>query len=521
MIFLGTASLIPLHEVIEGLNQFYCDYPKNTVSGPKRIHDCVFGSISFTVKEMSIIDLPCIQRIRFVSQTGLAKFLYPGATHSRFEHSLGTTKILKNMISSLNEKPEANERLRKYDKFDELYIAGILHDVGHTSFSHNNECFLNRIDEINKITNEKSTDPLKRNGLHEILGHLLVKNEGFMIYSGLKKIGVDHNIVADNIVGQSKDCDYKFISNLLNGTIDADRIDYLLRDAHFTGLPYGIVDVDRLVNTMDIFDYKRKPRTENMLTDKDIGEKDRQTVGVVIQEKGYHAAQALLQAKSLLVPAFYQHPFVRITEILFRRIIGKALDNGYISIVDLLTLGDYELFYKIEAETKKSTNSDAKKLRSDLINIKCRHLFKPIAYIHQFHFHDITQLFTNLLEMSVDEFKKHGVEESRLLELSNMMEEKLYNYCDKLKYGIPREDIVVDILSFNVFVESKIEIKCKNLSMPIPLIKYLNMSDSFQKTSNVSWRISIYVSPEHTYKFSEKDITNFMNSEYGINISYE
>lgn len=510
MVFLDNTSKITLKEVIDGLNSFYSEYPKNVNVPEKYIHDCIFGTIHFKKEEMSILDLPCVQRMRNVSQTGLAKYLYPSATHSRFEHSLGVTNILKKMIHSLNKKPEAKEILTDYNK-DELYIAGILHDVGHPAFSHNNEDFLKNIDIINEIVSTKSKDPLKTKKPHEIMGCLLVKEKNFMIYDQLKMLGLNPNAVANNIVGQSENNNYKFMAELLSGVIDADRIDYLLRDAHFTGLPYGTIDVDRLINTLDIHNYEKDKTIESIF---ERNGKKRQTIGLVVQEKGYHAAQALLQAKSLLYPAFYHHPVVRITEILFKRIIKRALEYEYISIIDLLTLGDLELLYKIEVETKKSRTSVAKKLRKDLINVRCRQLFKPVVHIRHFHFHNTSEIFSKLLGMQEDDVENQGYEELVLRKAKNM-EKQLCEYLDD---KISPEDIAVDILKFNAFVELKIDLKCKYVSEPISITQYLNTSRSIQKSSNFSWRISIYISPEKRGLLNAKKIKDFMAEKYDIKI---
>ena len=196
---------------------------------------------------MAIIDSPPVQRLRLISQTGLAKLVFPGAGHSRFEHSLGVASLLKRIITCFKKNGIIKTVDIDNEVLNNLFIAGILHDVGHVPFSHSTESILKKIDEVKSGLKScpKGTKP------HELMANLLIRNKHFIFRSALEDLGFDPELIAGFIIGKSPDIETQFLADLLCGNIDADRMDYLLRDANQTGLPYGIIDIDRLLHTLD------------------------------------------------------------------------------------------------------------------------------------------------------------------------------------------------------------------------------------------------------------------------------
>lgn len=519
---MGECFLFSYEKLITDLNGYYKRYPKEDIIQGKYIHDCIYGTLKFNETQMSIIDLPCVQRLRGVSQTGLAKFVFPGAIHTRFEHSLGVCKIIKDMVKTLKNRKELEHYFDDTPLEEELCAAALLHDVGHVPFSHSNEVFLSQIDKISELKKDKKK-PIRKNKPHEIMGYLLVKEENFMINPMLKKLGLDPDSVANHIVGHGNDFSVGFFSKLLSGIIDADRIDYLIRDAHFTGLPYGVIDVDRLVHTLDIVDTKKSEETEKALG-------PRETQLVVIEEKGYHAAEALLEAKTLLFPALYHHHVVRIAEILLQKTIGFALDKHAIDMVDLVTIGDFELLYKMENNADRVMSpDDAEFLKNKISDIRCRRMYKPISMIRHFNLEDKTQIYTNILGQTAQSFtSKEKVDQQLLKDKSELMREKFTEYMNKKIIAkdedkIDKIDIIVDLLDFRYLKESNLQLKCKSFTgkkdyQVVPLTTYSQVSSQLQEKFSSHWRLSFYVSKDIKHLVKPQYIHDFLKEKYDLDL---
>ena len=213
----------------------------------KRISDPVHGTIGLSKLEVEIINTPAFQRLRNVKQLGLAHMVYPGADYSRFSHSIGVCHVVGRLMEAL--------RLQKTGGIDEATmqqyrLAGLLHDVGHYPFSHAME---DALDEhfSRKSLRSRSTElgdpsleqvPDSEAMTHERVGKRIVESDP-MISEILRRADVDPQKVTE-IFTRERKLDY---SNVVSSDLDADRIDYLLRTAHHTGLPYGSTDLNYLV----------------------------------------------------------------------------------------------------------------------------------------------------------------------------------------------------------------------------------------------------------------------------------
>ncbi|HBE69750.1 MAG TPA: hypothetical protein DDW52_16515 [Planctomycetaceae bacterium] len=225
----------------------------------KRIADPVHGSIGITKVELDLINTKSFARLRDVKQLGMAYYVYPGADYSRFAHSVGvchTTGLILNQLRTVESSINDNE-VQRYR------LAGLLHDIGHYPFSHAME------DAIQNYFSEKLTkrvgggdDPGDSQSesflMHEELGAEVLEHDE-EVKNVLNEFGYDGDEIS-SIFNRNRPPKY---ANLVSSDLDADRIDYLLRTALHTGLPYGSVDLDYLIANLMVDENSRiciKPR---------------------------------------------------------------------------------------------------------------------------------------------------------------------------------------------------------------------------------------------------------------------
>ena len=226
----------------------------------KYINDPVYGGIPITQVELDLIGLPIFQRLRGLRQLARVNYVFPGAEHSRFVHSLGVLYIMGLMTDHLMKQGTLNE-----DDAVKMRVAALLHDIGHYPFSHLGEsvygyCLGNGELATQIITGLRpDTPPLyemvashSKSAHHEQLGKYIVEN-----HTGIKEVLQKHNLdpheIAEIFTGAigSRNMVY---SQLLHSSLDADRLDYLLRDSYQTGVKYGLVDLQYLVRLLMIVD---------------------------------------------------------------------------------------------------------------------------------------------------------------------------------------------------------------------------------------------------------------------------
>ena len=213
---------------------------------PKAVADPVHGTILLTPLEAAIISTRAFQRLRGVKQLGLAHMVFPGADYSRFSHSLGVCHVTGRILSALQEQaPDAVS-----DEEIVLFrLAGLLHDVGHYPFSHATEYALGAhytqllvepVEQAEDRSEETSEPPYLD---HERIGVLTVE-EDREIRDLLQSAGIDPSQVWSIFTRKRTDLR---LANLISSDMDADRIDYLMRTALHTGLPYGHLDLEYLL----------------------------------------------------------------------------------------------------------------------------------------------------------------------------------------------------------------------------------------------------------------------------------
>ena len=250
------------------------------------IKDSVHDHIEIHGVAAHLLDTPPVQRLRRISQLGTAVLVYPSANHTRFEHSLGVYSLADRTLDHLGIEGTQAKRVR---------AAALLHDVGHCPYSHNVEEVLYR-----------------HTGTYHDEVHGLI--ESGPVARVLSEHGLNPDRVADLIAGEGK------LGQLVSGELDVDRMDYLVRDAHHTGVPYGTIDHGRLTR-------------ELRFVDGDL----------VLDEGNVQSAESLLLARALMNPTVYQHHVSRIAKIMLRRGVDELIATGETDPSTVRRMDDYAL----------------------------------------------------------------------------------------------------------------------------------------------------------------------------------
>jgi len=296
----------------------------------KWIYDNVHGYIGVTSLERKIIDTRIFQRLRRISHLGLASFVYPGATQTRFAHSLGALFVMQKMCENLIPQGHV-----KNEDLPILRLAALLHDVGHYPFSHVIERLLSQSDARGKHVNFGIT-LIKKSEIGQILSE-----------NGIQPSDIEKLLL------KKKEPEYPVYSYLLDSDLDVDKIDYLLRDSLHTGVAYGQVDADRLIRTVTVDD-------EGMLA---------------IREKGKQAVENLMIARYHMYQCIYFHKVVAAFELMLRKVYEELLEEKKVFTLEELLekteenqaeICDYDDSYVLQAMKNYQGNNTFLK---DLINM--------------------------------------------------------------------------------------------------------------------------------------------------------
>lgn len=291
------------------------------VRGPKLIHDPIHGTQLLEAWEIAVLDLPLLQRLRLISQTDVASLVFPGATHSRFDHSIGTRILAGRMLETLGSRwPEIN-RYRT-----EVLLAALLHDVGHLPFSHSGEASVEALTGYPARLAGTGLDHLAGCRLHEILSYLVVTGEAFdrLVGRPFREIyGLDPNwqLVGQMIIGQVRAPRLHYLSDLINGPLDADKLDYISRDSHYAGLHLK-TNLSRHLNALAM-----------------VPSGDRTALGVDL--KGVHTLEQILFQRAVLWGTVYHHHKVRAASWVVRGLFQALWENS--DPTDFLALTDIEV----------------------------------------------------------------------------------------------------------------------------------------------------------------------------------
>ncbi len=195
------------------------------------IKDPVYGYVYITEAERRIIDSFPFQRLRRIRQLAGAEYVYPGANHTRFEHSIGVMYL----AGLLTSNPQLSEILSK-DDMQIIRISALLHDVGHGPFSHIFEHLLVKF--LNKTHEDMTAWIIQSSELKDIIND----------------VGFDPKVIGKLAVGDLRKPGRNFMDQIIQSAVDVDKLDFVVRDTYHTGAEYGYVDIFRLIRTMDVLD---------------------------------------------------------------------------------------------------------------------------------------------------------------------------------------------------------------------------------------------------------------------------
>ncbi len=281
------------------------------MTNPHRTYEIrcpVHGFISLNDWEWTVISQPAFQRLRRIRQLAWTDYVYPGAMHTRFEHSLGvmhTATLLYDAI--LRTSANVLKRELAYDEAgllrdrQLLRFAALLHDVGHSPFSHSSEELFPTYSQGRRYSHEDYSVAVVRFALRDAIeGHPLNANYGFRA-----------DDVAALIEGSASAKQSIFWRDLITGQMDADRMDYLLRDSYHIGVQYGRFDLNRLISTI-----RAIPGTDGL------------SPRLGLTEGGVHAAEALVLARYFMFTQVYFHKTRVAYDIHLREALKDLLPNG-------------------------------------------------------------------------------------------------------------------------------------------------------------------------------------------------
>jgi HD superfamily phosphohydrolase len=282
-------------------------------SGPIEIRCPIYGFINLDDWEHEIINQSPFQRLRRIRQLSWTDYVYPGAMHTRFEHSIGVMQMVTNLyngiisnsknISELGLDKSGQERYLKL-----LRIAALLHDVGHGPFSHAAEELLPEFNGTNVKHEDYSLAIIRRYFKDVIENHKHNRNFDFKV-----------DDIIGLIEGGTKAGRAAIWQDLISGQLDADRMDYLLRDSYHAGVEYGKYDWRRIAATIQIV---HDPETE--------------APRIGITAAGRHAAEAMLIARYMMFNQVYFHKTRVILDYHFQKAFSELLPNGKLPLPDNL-----------------------------------------------------------------------------------------------------------------------------------------------------------------------------------------
>jgi HD superfamily phosphohydrolase len=345
-----------------------------------KINDPIHGFIELSELEQEIINSETFQRLRRIKQLSGAHFVYPTAEHSRFGHSLGAMYLAGLMCQRLISHMNLNK-----ETLQEIRIAGLLHDIGHGPFSH---VFEEALIECRGWNHEDATEWLI---CESELGDILEN-------SGIRK-----KRIANLVRGKYKGKSDIVLGSLVAGQVDADKMDYLVRDSFYCGVNYGLIDFHRLINSLEV--------SENLITYFDLAARG--------------ALEAFLVARYEMFLNVYYHKTVRSVEIMLVKMI-TASDSvlnftDFSTTEEYLELDDESLIAKIRKINPKDSEEAHEAVR--LVNLLDSRILYKSAFEKVLHTQDrfVSKILT-----------KRKVRAS--------IEEEI-----AASAGVPPEEIIVDV----------------------------------------------------------------------------
>ena len=341
------------------------------------IRDPVHGYIKITEAERDVIDTPFVQRLRRIHQLAGAYMVYPGAVHTRFDHVTGAMHVAGQIADALSLWIDLSP-----DAIQEIRLAALLHDVGHGPFSHTFE----------EVLADKATTT------HEDISQRIIAKTS--IRDVLNNHGFSPRKMSAFAVGKQS-TKPPFMNEIIAGGLSADIMDYLLRDSYFTGVEYGKVDVQRVIDSLRVAERH-----------------------LALDNAGLYAFEALLLARYEMFKAVYFHRTVRAAELML--VNSMKLADEALHLTDLSDLDEYLemtderiLHDLVSLDPASPAQKEARQLA---IDFRDRHLVKCV-------FEQLVQRKDRVVE--------------QLFERSRMRDQVILDIAEKAK--VDRKQIYLDV----------------------------------------------------------------------------
>jgi len=305
--------------------------------------DPIHGMIEINELEREIINTRAFQRLRYIKQLGTSYLVYHGAEHTRFGHSLGVLHLVDRAFEILMQKEPLKSKLSNTEDYKKakytIRLAALLHDIGHAPFSHVGEekkyGLFPFLTDINGQTNSG----------HEVYTRLIIREKlSDLIDSYYDITGVRTVDVLRLLIGDTEDKELRFLYDLIDGQLDADKMDYLKRDSHYCGVNYGNYDLEKMLNAFCI--------CESNNGDWQLG----------ISSEGVYAVEEFVYARYWMFLQVYFHKTRRIYDRYLAKFLKKELGQFPENIDQYLAYDDTEIFQRIKARKNDPSNIWAEKL---------------------------------------------------------------------------------------------------------------------------------------------------------------
>jgi len=295
------------------------------------INDTIHGSFSIDGVREDLLSTPEFNKLSHIKQLGLAHLVFPGAHHTRFEHSLGVSHLAGRMADSLSLSEEESTIVE---------VAAMLHDVGHGPYSHTLEHILHERGGADHMhitegiitgdyeilsEEERSLFPERRTVPEILESYGINPKEVSSLIHGPDAGGKERNLFHWGEGAEAFHSQDHTMGHLVHGPVDCDQMDYLLRDAHFTGVRHGIIDHHRLIHCME-----------------------RHSGDIAVSEGGLSALEGMMTARALMYSAVYFHKVTRITEVMLSRAVERSEEN-LPEAVQMQRMVDAEVWHALDS----------------------------------------------------------------------------------------------------------------------------------------------------------------------------
>ncbi len=406
------------------------------MKSPIEINDPLHGFIRLSEVEAKIIDSNPYQRLRRVKQLSGGHFVYPTAEHTRFGHCLGAMYLAGMLAERILPSIDA------MDSFQEVRVAALLHDLGHGPFSHVFEDVLLE----------------KRNMNHEDVTEWMIRESE--VGDVIESYGLSKHRIADLVRGRRKTKIDGILSGIVAGQIDVDKMDYLIRDSFYCGVHYGLVDIHRLISSMEVSD----------------------TYEVEFDINARGAIESFLVARYEMFLNVYFHKAVRAVEVMFVKLM-KAAD----SILNLTTFSTPEEFFLLDdisfisrvRKINPADSEDAREARAMMTALDSRRLYKSC--------------FEKILHTE-DRFVSKVLTKEKV---RASLEEEI-----AAKAGVPPEDVLVDVptlpsVPYNPYQSNPMEIRI------FEIIDGKKVSRNLSELSNIAEMMKVYFDLIRVYTYDK------------------